>query len=185
MIGCIRCHWGRGAGWQTADNDVTKLLKGFDIYGDASDKKKTLPDTVERLSGLYSGNLENKVLPRARQDLAEAVLRASGPFKGGGDQTTITQRSSTQVGTLYNDYFYKTVGARQCLHDLGIDVEEKDAVERLRKELPPPLPDAEGIRHEDVRVASLLSGLEITRADYSLIYSFLATRVAAAKKEKP
>src|SRR5262249_12782938 len=141
----------------------------------------SVADTLDRLDGLYGGDLELKVLPRARADLSEAVLRAAGPSKKSKDQTDITVILGEQLGAEYARQNYDMIDAATVVRDLGIGP-EKAAVAQLGKLLPPVNILVDGIRPEDPRIGALLVGLSINRVEYDLVYSVIAARVAARRK---
>lgn len=184
-IGCIRCH-AKESGWRILTNDVKKLTKGVDILNDTSQKNKDPADLIDRLAGLYSGDLENKLLPRARDDYNSAILKATGPWKKSKDQTDLARLSGQKMGDIYADYWYAQVDAKKALLDLGHNVKDsKEAAVLLTKLLPPvPLVTGDGYIPEDPRIVALKVGLEINRSDYDLVYSFVADRIAITKGVK-
>lgn len=165
-IGCIRCHNKEG-GWRTVHNDAKKLLTNLlDIFPNRKH------DDIDRLAGLYAGDVERKLLPRGRDDYASATLLATGPWKAGKkDQTDIVAVTGEYVAKTYSDYWYSTVDAKQALIEMGLD--PKDA---LAKMLPPVPLIVNGAIPEDPRIGALLAGLSINRSDWDLIYSFVASR---------
>lgn len=168
-IGCIRCH-GKEGGWRVVNNDAKKLLGGLlDIFPSRK------ADEIDRLVGLYSGNVENKLLPRGRDDYASAILKSTGPW--GKDQTEIVSTSSSYLSNLWKEYWYDTIDASAALIELGIKHDKKEAVTILRKLLPPVPVIIDGRIPEDPRIGALLVGLSINRSDFDLVYSFIAKRV--------
>ena len=189
-ISCIRCH-GVYDGWQPLKNDAKVLLSYYlDVFGDTADARKSIPDTVARIAGLYSGD-PRKMLSRARDDLAEATLRATGPWKGDGAQTNTVKLSSARISRIYAQDRYTMVDASLALRDLGF-VPEKGInpatgvareLEQLRRVLPPEKAAATvvngvAIIPEDFRVGGLLAGLSINRTDWALAYNFALTRTS-------
>lgn len=197
-ISCIRCHGPEG-GWRISRNDVKKLVGGnFDIL---ADRNIHGDDVFKRLAGLYSGDLEMKVLPRARDDYASAVLKATGIWKESKDQTDIIKLTSARIGKMYSDYAYSTVDAKTVLFDLGVKVKysdagQKDSVKREEQErkeaadildkLLTPVPIVGGYSlAEDPRIKALTRGMEINNiADYALTYAFIARRVQLSSVQK-
>lgn len=177
-IGCIRCH-GTDSGWKPAPNHAQTILKKrFDIDDDTTARSPS--DATRRLAGLYTGDLERRLLPRGRQDYAAAVLRVTGPWDESKDQTDLVKRSAERIGDVHRRYWYDAVDAAKALAELGIEHDGKtSAVEVLEKRLPPVLADAEPGRlvPEDPRIEALLSGLSIPRSDWDLVYAFVAARV--------
>jgi hypothetical protein len=185
-VGCIRCHGGDGSdGWKPLTNDVKALTKEVDLFGDLSKKNRAEDfDTVDRLAGLYAGNFD-KALRRARDDLAEVTLRATGPW-GDGDQTDVAKTGATRLGDEFAAYVYDLVDAPAALADLGLKVDGKRAVPALKACLPPAtaargggwFPRAVTFVPEDPRLAALKAGLGVSRADWGLAYGYAAARAA-------
>ncbi len=186
-IGCIRCHGPEG-GWRISRNDVKTLTGGkLDIIDDLNfrnelSRKKNFgykKDLFERLAGLYSGDLEFTVLPRAREDYARAVLRATGPWKDSKTQTDVVKLASAKLGAIYAEAAYNSVTAMTVTEDLGIPCKDnKEAAAVLTKLLPPiPTinPNSYGIE-EDPNVKALAKGMAINPVNYALVYSFIAKR---------
>lgn len=183
-IGCIRCH-GKDGGWKQLTNDVKKLLAGYlDVFGDQRGKRGVLDD-LDRIAGLYAGDLELKLLPRARDDYANAVLKATGSWKESKDQTDVVRLSSDRISDIFRRYNYDLVDTRQLLRDFGIEVASaEDALQLLRRLLPLPPPGIAGdFNPEDARVGAMLVGLPIGRTDYDLAYSFMAARVYSGESK--
>jgi len=208
-ISCIRCHGiGRADGWKVAENDVKKLLKinpmklGVDVFGDTTNKGVTTTDTNDRIAGLYAGDPENRVFPRGRDDYAAAVLKATGPWKGSKDQVDVVTLASARLSKVWADRNYQMVTPQTALKELGISPrspkilgawmgteEDTDSQKVLEALLPPVVEEGiYGIVPEDPRVAALRQGIPINRADWDLIYGFVAARVqkslVALSKEK-
>lgn len=196
-ISCLRCHKGDG-GWQALTNDVEKLVGNrFDIFDDLTKaKKNSQSDNIDRLVGLYAGRPETKLLPRARDDYASGILRATGPWRESKlNQTDIVRIASDRVSKIFKEYVYDLVTPKIVLRDLGIEIDatgkddkqvEKEATEILDKLLPP-IPDIglgiNGIIEDDPRIIALKIGIPIVRTDYDLIYSYLAIRVSKTRLE--
>jgi hypothetical protein len=169
-IGCLRCH-AVDSGWRVLTNDVNKLVgKTFDIFDDLTKaNKQSQSDTIDRLVGLYSSDPENLILPRARDDYARAILRATGPW-GKGDQLNIVRASSGKIAEIYKMYRYDMVSPRDVLIDIGIEVDENAAIKVLSDLLPPIF------ELEDFRIAAFKNGLSLNRTDYILVQPFTALR---------
>lgn len=180
-IGCIRCHGSDGSdGWKPLRNDIKQLLDGrLDVFGDLGAGKRNAfsPDTFDRLAGLYAGDF-SKNLRRARDDVAEATLKATGPWEGGvGDQTDVAKLAAVRLGDEYRDYWYEEVTAAKALQDLGLDVPANKAKEMFGAVLPPDLRNQiGGFVPEDPRIAALRQGLNVSRADWAFAQSFAAER---------
>jgi hypothetical protein len=176
-ISCIRCHIS-GNGWQPVTNDVTKLLGGkkLDVFADKGGKGD-LVDDLDRLNGLYfAGDPEFKLLPRARDDYAEAILACTGPWKDSKqNQADVVSLATRHLENVYADYHYRPVDAAAALRELGVaNVAAAEAVKTLAS-LTPAKPGAP----RDPRIHALTQGLSIPRTDFDLVYSFLAAQAHA------
>jgi hypothetical protein len=170
-VSCISCHGPEG-GWRISRNDVTSLTEwnDDDILADRN-RRKT--DVFEQLAALYAGDLELSLLPQARNDLARAILLATGPWKDSKGQTDLVKLASARIAKTYGDFIYTSVDAKTCLTDLGIKTDDnKKAREQLEKLLPP-LGD---LYEEDPRIRALVRGVPINSIDYALIYAIVARR---------
>lgn len=188
-ISCIRCH-APDSGWRHVENDVTKLTgpDGVDIFGDNDPKGKKQGDVVTRLVDLYGGDMEKKLLPRARIDYNNAILLATDVWKASKmAQVDIAPLTGQYLAKMYADYWYTKVGAERALTDLAIEVKDpKLAHKQLAKLLPPMglLQDNGETRFimEDGRVGALKVGIPIIRSDYDLVRPLLRLRVRGLKK---
>lgn len=190
-ISCIRCH-GPNDGWIPFENEVQKLLgyqkdgQRLNVFGDVTDVRKTIPDEVDRLVGWYSGS-PRKPLSRARDDYAEAVLRATGPWPGSKTgQTDVVRLSSAKIGDAFAYDRYRLIGAVEALQSLGIKppADAAQAVARLREVLPPIAevrPDT--IVPEDATIGALRAGLKVGPYDYALSYSFMQERAQQSQRK--
>lgn len=183
-IGCIRCHGTDGSdGWKPLRNDVKTLMKRgkLDIFGDLTGRRFN-DDTIDRLVGLYQGDF-TKNLTRARDDVAEVTLRATGPWKQGReDQSEVAKVASQRLADEWAEYNFDLVTPHVALKELGFDVPAAHSVAVLRRLLLPDLDQADVNQagqlffQEDVRVGALLEGLGINRADFALSYHGAAVR---------
>lgn len=188
-IGCIRCHGTDGSdGWKPLRNDVKRMVKKVDLFDDLSDpnlkRRHSNSDVVDRLAGLYAGDF-SKNLRRARDDLAEATLRATGPWKGSEDQLDVVKLAATQLAEEYNGYWYDGIDAHQALKEIGLLVPAKDAASTFERLLPPDVRVDLGLGFvpEDPRVAALKDDVAINRADFALAQAFIAERAATRIKQ--
>lgn len=167
-IGCIRCH-GTDDGWKPLVNDVKRLLAGkLDIFGDLSRGHKAVdPDTIDRLAGLYTGDFR-KNLQRARDDVAEVTLRATGSFRAGETQADVAKVAAQTLSDEYADYSYALVDARRALRELGADVNTGRSVEVFKRLMDMPTTDPNGIYLEKPTIAAIAAGIPVLRADFSL-----------------
>ena len=185
IIGCLRCHGTDGSdGWKPLTNDVKKLMaRGkLDIFGDLAGKRFN-DDTIDRLVGLYQGDF-SKNLRRARDDVAEVTLLATGPWKRGReDQTEVAKVAAQRLSEEYSEFNYDLVTPQTALRELGFDVPQAHAVKVLQRLLLPDLNgadvagDGQLFFQEDVRLAGLLEDVSgVNRADFSLAYHGAMTR---------
>lgn len=160
-ISCIRCH-SQGKGFRTARNDISTLLKNapegearFDILADVKGGR----DALDRIAGLYRGNLDR--LERGREDYSDAVFLSTGGLSVG--------EVSARIQRIQDAYQFSDVTPRIACRELGIGVDEDTAVSMLRKLLPP-------VEYEDARIGFLKAGVSITRADWEQVYADAALR---------
>jgi hypothetical protein len=185
-ISCISCHEAEGSdGWKKVTNDVKQLVKPdrkLDIFGDTSQKKELIPDTLDRLS-LYQGEPE-RALVRGRDDYASSVLRATGPWPASTKgQADVVQHAGTRVVAVWRGYFYDLVTAGAALRELGISAPGKDPKVVLDELLKPDkravvnIPELElAVVPEDPRIGALLAGIGVNRTDFDLVYPFMQDR---------
>ncbi len=166
-ISCIRCH-AQGSGFRTTRNDISALLKGkpedglkFDLLGD--DRRHDVRDTLDRLAGLYRGNLDR--LARGRDDYSDAVFLSTGGLS--------VAEVAGAVQAIDDGYRFSDVSPRVACEELGIRTDNDGAVSMLRKLLP--AASAPGGR-EDARIGFLKIGVTITRADWEAVYIDAAIR---------
>lgn len=187
-IGCIRCHK-KGRGWITLGNDVPKMFgKQLGIFDDTT--KRNGDDNLNRIAGLYSGNIEKTLLPKARDSHAVAIYRATGKWAGGRpDQTDVVEMASSHLAKIYQQYKFEMVDAVKALSELGVEYKPGEQLKVIAALLPP----IRAVRHgivvqgiipEDPRVSALKEGESINRIDWDLLYSFAASRVAKQAQEK-
>lgn len=165
-IGCIRCH-GPFDGLQPFNNDVQKMLKGYlNIFDDFA-SKESVPQTLERLAGLYTGDLQ-KVIRRGRDDYSDAVFLATG----GLTVPTVSEG----ISTTYGNYFFDLVDAQKACLELGYSVPKEKAIQYLNMLIPPLGIDETGIRPEDPIIGALKAGLSVNRFQWELVYADAAFR---------
>lgn len=173
-ISCIRCH-GPFDGWQPFDNEVQKIFKGLiTVYDDLS-SYRSIPDTLERLAGLYTGDLE-KPIRRARDDYSDAVYIATNGMS--------VSQVSNEISQTYGAYNYKGVDALTACKELGYSVPEGKAVYYLNLLLPPLPVDSSGIRPEDPIIGALKAGLTINRFQWEAVYADAAFRSMQSQKAR-
>lgn len=167
-IGCIRCH-GPFDGLQPFNNDVQKLLKGYlNIFDDFA-SKESVPQTLERLAGLYTGDLQ-KVIRRGRDDYSDAVFLATGGLT--------VPSVSEGISTTYGNYFYDLIDAHKACLELGFSVPKEKAAQYISMLIPPLEVDETGIRPEDPIIGALKAGLSVNRFQWEIVYADAAFRAS-------
>ena len=171
-IGCIRCH-GPDEGLKPFKNEVQTMLSGLmDIFEDES-SKDSIPNQLDRLAGLYAGDLE-KPLRRGRDDYSDAVFLATGGMS--------IPQVSLKLSDIYGDYVYREIGAFEACHELGYLVPQDEADYYLNQILPPLQLNANGIGPEDPIIGALKSGLKINRYQWEQVYPDAAFRAFQTRK---
>jgi hypothetical protein len=160
-IGCIRCHAEDPGdeGIKPAQNDVLKLAKkGKYSFFDGD------VDTLDRLRGLYSGDLK-KTFRRMRDDYSDAIVFLGTRHKL-PERLTVTQ-ASQHVSDVYKNYKYTRITPKLFLEGLGLEIKgdkHKNVFNRLFPDLPP-------YEKDDARILALKSDLTISRIEYEQIYA--------------
>ncbi len=190
---CITCH-GSESGWKKVRNDAKELItKYLDVLDDNAGAKLKLPEVINRLGSLYGGDVEKTLLPRGRDDYAASSLLATGPFlldpsdpkKGAKELTKAAIDMSAQITSVYSDYNWKTIDAQAALRDLGVEASKQEAPAMFLKLVTPKQEKgALGFVPESPRIGALGIGLALTRPQYDLEYSSIATRAALTKTAK-
>lgn len=161
-ISCVECH-GPGGGYNPVENYVRELSKGGVFpYGDFSSKEDAR-DVLDRLRGLYDGDLTIP-LRVAANGYAGAVDRATSGVFGGKTVET----ASVELLRIYSSYFGKVTG-ESVLRDLGYIAEPKAVKAAIRDIIPPSV-------DEDGRIAALRLGLPLKRSDIHEIFFEIALR---------
>lgn len=174
IISCIRCH-GSDDGLKPMHNDVPKLNVLFDNLGGG--KLFDLREQREQLDA-YKGE-PAKALNRGRDDYAEAVLRAVGPWRNEGAQAHIVRAVSKHVGDLWNAYAYDTIGAEEAIAELLPNHSHgANAAAEFTRCIPvdPRFRNAVGVP-EDGRIMALKAGLRINRSDWAFVQGICQQRL--------
>ncbi len=177
-ISCIRCH-APFDGWQPFQNEVKLLLAGGNGGGlnvfDDLDEKKSRQDILDRLAGLYSGDL-TKTFRRGRDDYSDAVFQAT-------DGMSVPKVGVTMAST-FSRYRYTDVDALIACQELGYDVPRDKAVYYLNLILPPLNKDISGISPEDPILGALKMGLSVQRFQFEQVYADAALRAILSKRAR-
>jgi len=190
---CKACHFkGAHNGWIATGNDVQKLVgpgQSLDILADLSEHGRFAQnnlDVIRRLAGLYGGD-PDAAFSRGRLDYTKAVHRATGPWLD--NQIKPTDLAREAVGkevSIYRDYWYRKVDARQALFEMGVKVMDDKLAPKVLAFLLQPDPKAAVPIHEigrvvipeDIRLWALVRGISVLRQDWELAYPFAMHRAA-------
>lgn len=159
-ISCISCHWALddADGWRPLHNDVRDaMLRGVFAF-DGYDRGK--------LERLYQGP-DIKLILRAKADLSEAVLRATGTWAASQTQADVVKLAGRKTVQVYSDYLYSPVDARIVLRESGVipPKDNKHAAAILAALIPP----AKVGEAEDLDLDDLRAGKTINRFDWDVI----------------
>ncbi len=178
-ISCIRCH-APFDGWQPFQNEVKLLLSGggaggLDVFDELSEKKRSRQDILDRLAGLYSGDL-TKTFRRGRDDYSDAVFQVTDGLS--------VPKAGASLSATFSKYRYTDVDAGTAALELGYDVPREKAVYYLNLILPPLNKDIQGIAPEDPILGALKMGLSIQRFQWEIVYPDAALRAMLSRKAR-
>jgi hypothetical protein len=177
-ISCIRCH-GPQDGYQPFGNDVQKLLaSNIDVFADLG-VGLTREQAVDRLAGLYSGQLDvpDGPIGRGRRDYGSTLFKISGgvdPFEDG----SIVANLSNQVSAIFASYKYDVVTPERACVELGL---RTDKGQEGLKEL---LPELSQVTTVDPIVGSLRSGISVNRSQFEQVFVDMALQAEAKRTGK-
>lgn len=184
FISCLRCH-GPHDGWQPIENNIQRVFR--------YNPKQVLtldPDQRDRVLGWYFGQ-QGKPLGRARDDYAQAVLQATGPWKADTNplQVNTVKLAAAKVAEIYARDRFDQVDVQQALRLLGRPpaADRRAALAEFWRVFPERR-DVDGVvLLEDMRVDTLRSGQSVNANDWAMLYSFLFewSVSQAAKEPKP
>ena len=176
-LSCIRCH-GPNDGLQPFSNDVLALIQPFevggkrvriDIYDDEASKTPVF-DTVDRLAGLYTGDL-TQTLMQARTSHAKAVYEIlGGPLNPKGKSVVVDV--SAAVRSMHDAYEFALVTPEIAVRELGQPGKDFNVVVPLL-----PANNA-GVHTDDPAILALRRKIPITRRDWEHAWPDAATRAA-------
>jgi len=176
-ISCIRCH-GPTDGWQPFSNDVQTILRsGLDVFTDLADKENTREQIIDRLAGLYAGDLDapDGPLGRARRNYLAAVFRITGGPRVGQDDAgklSVVGSVSALCGAIYQQQRYDLVTPARAALELGW----QDAT------LADALGPVDSLSAVDPVVGSLLAGVSVNRSDWESVFADAALAAEARRK---
>lgn len=181
-ISCIRCHGIDGSdGIKNFQNDVPILLKSkVDVFDDLSDPDTELFKKIERLAGLYEGDMKrgsmSKRITRGKDDYSDAIFLATGGMT--------SQEAALGLADSFSGYYYTKITPDIALAELGFSVPEKTSVETIQLLLAARDIDREsGIKPEDGRLALLKAGIHLNRNQWELAYADAFWRVTLLAKK--
>jgi hypothetical protein len=190
-ISCIRCH-GPYETWQPLKDEVGVLLQSGRLLPFTDLSQRADRQVQDRILGLHSiipglpsskrgQRILDKQLQRQRDDFSEVVAELTGEWpRLKAEQSHLGKAATQKIADIYADYWYTPVGACTALRDLGLDVPEEMAVEVFDRLITRSTEPVVGVTFEDPRFAGLSAGMQINRADWSLIRSFAAGRAKVA-----
>ena len=175
---CLACH-GKHEGYQPFRNDVQVMFRSrAKIFGQVLDLKKGFADIfnkLARLEQLYRGDGAD-LLRMARTANARGVLKVTGPWVKSKDQADVVTIAYAHVVHMSRRHKYELIDAQAACRELGFEVGKDKAVDFLIKLLPPVKALVGDLAPESVVIWGLLSGIEVTRFDWALLYSFASAR---------
>lgn len=174
-ISCIRCH-GPHDGWQPFSNDVQTILRsGLDVFTDLADKENSREQIIDRLAGLYAGDLDapDGPLGRARRNYLAAVFRITGGPKLGADRPlSPVAHVSALCGSIYQQQRYDLVTPARAALELGYDSATLDDA----------LGPVDTTSSVDPVVGSLRAGLSVNRSDWETVFADAALAAEIRRK---
>lgn len=178
-IGCIRCH-GPDSGWKPVRNDLKAMsqiaLKAFADARSGKDQRET-EDEIKARYNLETRGLDSldKALSRARFDYESAVSDATGGMT--------PKEASQAVADVFTAYRYTAVGPKMAMAEVGMQVADDAAgATWLQGNIRAAPLDAGSGEIEDPRIAGLVRGAGLTRADFEAVYADFALRTTIGEQ---
>lgn len=168
-IGCIRCHAKADEdGWKPFTNEIRDLLASFiSVTDDAN--KGSIPEAIEHVARLYAGRLD-KPIRRAREDHSDAIVECVGNAAREDGTPWQFEDIGAALAELFARQLYTPVSAETACRELGYDPGMNPS-QQLAVLLGQPVDGS-----EDVRLALLLIGKSINRAQWDQVFIDAATR---------
>lgn len=190
-ISCISCH-GPNEGWQPCPNDVQVMLrataggKRFNIFDDESSKSNP-QDVLDRLAGLYSGNIDEP-LHLAREAHERVCYKIGSAAKWKSEPARYAKTLSAAVTKQVYGYWFDPITPQAACRELGYDVTEELAVEQFNKLVPLLPPNIAGVSTDDPTLATLRAWtkehpLRVSRSDWELVFNDVMLRSLTPKLE--
>lgn len=174
-ISCITCHAGPKGdnGWQPLTNDAKAILPR--VVADVS--TGMTEDNVRLIKRKYTYDPEF-ILGDLRRRTIGAVLQCTGQWPKAGDQTGVYRLVADQIILIRERFWYTQLDAAAVLKELGYDPGKVDPAKYLQAHAAIPGP------FEDERIATLVDGHKISRADATLAKGFIASRLELSLKQR-
>lgn len=190
-ISCISCH-GPNEGWQPCPNDFQAMSKAFigryrlNVFDDESSKQDP-QDVLDRLAGLYSGNMEEP-LQLAREAHEKVCYRIGSAARWTAEPARYAKTLSARVTSQVYDYWYQPITPVTACRELGYEVTEDQAVTMFNELVPLLPPNALGISVDDPTFAALRAWtkehpLRVSRSDWELVFHDAMLRSLIPGKE--
>lgn len=174
-ISCIRCHSKPGEdGWKPFSNEIRDLMASFISVADDVNKG-SVPEAIEHVARLYAGRLD-KPIRRAREDHSDAIVECVGDATREDGTPWQFEDVGAALADLFSQQLYTPVDAARACRELGYDPGQNPA-QQLGVLLGQPVDGS-----EDVRLALLLIGKAINRAQWDLVYVDAASRAALTQQ---
>jgi hypothetical protein len=176
-ISCIRCH-GPHDGYQPFGNDVQTILRSrLDVFSDLAGNGVTREQVVDRLAGLYAGQLDvpDGPIGRGRRDYSAAVYRIVGGAYG--DAPSVVTAASDHVSGIFANYRYDVVSPQRACMELGLSVEPNQGIAGLEKMMGNEI----GVAIDPIS-GTLRAGIAVNRSDFEHVYADLALTASRNRK---
>ena len=177
-ISCIRCH-GPHDGYQPFGNDVQTILRSrLDVFSDLATVEFSRERIIDRLAGLYAGQLDAPDAPigRGRRDYSSTVYRITGGVFG---NQSVVEAVSDKVSEIFAGYRYEVVTPAKAAAELGLVVTEAEGVKGLNHLLGDPGTEVV----VDPISGTLRAGVAVNRSDFETVYADLALIAERKRKE--
>ena len=185
-MSCVMCHAAEN-GYKTARNDLSLLINSdADYFGDevqVGSKVLSRAEAVAFVAGRFGEpvDLPDGVLGRARRDYQRAVDILT-EHKPTADGPTSVQALGVKLKEIYHGYRYRKIDAERACLALGVrvppDVLNPARAQATLRQLVPAPPSGQP---EDVVIALLKNGAQITRNDFDAVYGEMARRAVETR----
>ncbi len=177
IIDCTLCH-ASADGWQPFANEVADN-KRLDVFDDFNGRDRH--EILRVLASQYRGDLD-KQLADARDDYSLAVFSLVEDF-GVTPKDRPVQIVGSDIGDIYNDYYWDRVDPQRAAFELGYDCADNDTATRLLVELVSDDTPVEGISFESYAIGRLKEGKSVRRRDFDRELPEILFRAEQNKEE--